>query len=128
MSNVNGEGLKAAEIPLVMKANEFITFTDPALREVASLVAKVKGDEDLARAARLATVSWASREIRSEAQLADALLKKKQTGYPLEYLLELDGKSPNEIERIMAMVRRDEAALMQSGVQAAVEAEFNGAV
>jgi hypothetical protein len=103
MSNVNGEGLKASEIGLVNKADEFIRFTDPRLREVLRLVALVKEDKKLADQARLAQVVWASREIRSEAQMADALLKKKQTGYPFEYILELDGRSPSEIRRIMKM-------------------------
>tara|TARA_R110002124_G_scaffold5003_3_gene31463 strand:+ start:2779 stop:4236 length:1458 start_codon:yes stop_codon:yes gene_type:complete len=111
MSNVNGEGLKAAEIPLVMKANEFITFTDPSLREVASLVARVLGNESLAREVRLASVTWASREIRSESQMADALLKKKQTGYPLEYLMELDGLDPATIDRVLAMAEAEQRDL-----------------
>lgn len=111
MSNVNGEGLKAAEIPLVMKANEFITFTNPALREVASLVARVLDDVALAQEVRLATVTWSSREIRSEAQMADALLKKKQTGYPLEYLMELDGIDPTTIDRVLAMAEAEKRDL-----------------
>jgi hypothetical protein len=110
MSNVAADGLKAAEIPLVMKSNEFIRFTDPSLREVASLIARVKGDAKLAKLAKLSQFVWASREIRSESQLADALLKKKQTGYPLEYILELDGKSPTEIARILKMVKAEQDA------------------
>ena len=107
MSNVAAEGLKAAEIPLVKKSDEFITFTDPSLRELAFLVAKVVGDEKLQAYARQAEFRWAGREIRSESQMADALLKKKQIGYPLEYLLELDGKSPSEIKRIMRMAQQE---------------------
>lgn len=121
MSNVNGEGLKAAEIPLVMKSNEFITFTDPALREVASLVARVLGDEDLALAVRLGTITWASREIRSESQMADALLKKKQMGYPLEYLMEVDGLDPATIDRVLSMAARESEEAMSFGVQAAID-------
>lgn len=120
MSNVNSEGLKAAEIPLVMKSNEFITFTDPSLREVASLIARVMGDEKLASSARLAQFVWASREIRSESQMADALLKKHQMGVPLEYLLEIDGKSPTEIRRIMKMARAQQHAALTFGVEAAL--------
>lgn len=107
MSNVAAEGLKAAEIPLVKKSDEFITFTDPSLRELGFLVAKVIGDEKLQAYARQAEFRWAGREIRSESQMADALLKKKQIGYPLEYLLELDGKSPAEIKRIMRMAQQE---------------------
>lgn len=125
MSNVSAEGLKAAEIGLVQKADKFINFTDPALREVARLIALVQGDEKLARAARLAKFQWKSREIRSEAQLADALLKKQSIGYPLEYLLELDGKSPSERRRILKLVEEDRARSIEMGVQAASE-DMNG--
>jgi hypothetical protein len=103
MSNVNGEGLKAAEIPLVMKSDEFILVADDFLRDLAGLTALVRGDVKLAKAVSLADVTWRSREVRSESQMADALLKKRQIGYPFQYLLELDGKSPSEIDRIMQM-------------------------
>lgn len=103
MSNVNGEGLKASEIGLVKKTLEFQSFASPALREIYRLMALVKGNNGLSEQARLATITWANPEIRSEAQLADALLKKKQMGYPFEYLLELDGLDPVEVERVLAM-------------------------
>ena len=103
ISNVNGDGLKASEIGLNKKVREFETFTDPAMRETFRLIALAKGDRSLARMARLAVPSWMNPEIRSEAQMADALLKKKQMGYPLEYLMELDGLDPLEVERVIAM-------------------------
>lgn len=103
MSNVNGEGLKASEIGLVKKTLEFQTFASPALREVYRLIALAMGDKGLAQKARLATISWMNPEIRSESQLADALLKKKQIGYPLRYLMEIDGLDPLEVDRVMAM-------------------------
>lgn len=113
---------EAQEAGLTKKASEFITFTDPALREVLRLVALVRGDEGLAQRARLATINWANPAIRSEAQLADSLVKKKQIGYPLEYLLEVDGHSPAEIRRIMAMSAAEQDALIGFGVQAAIDA------
>ena len=116
MSNVNGEGLKASEIGLVKKTLEFQTFATPAIREVYRLIALAKGDQALARQARLATVTWMNPEIRSESQLADALLKKKQMGYPLEYLMELDGIGPVDIDRVLAM---REAELMDPQLEAA---------
>lgn len=109
MSNVNGEGLKAAEIGLVKKVSEFHLFASPEIREVYVLMALAAGRADMARAARLAKVGWANPEIRSEAQLADALLKKKQLGYPLEYLLELDGIEDSDIYRVLAMVEQERA-------------------
>src|SRR5690606_13224762 len=47
LSNLSGDALTAAEIGLVQKSNEYISFTDPQLREVLRLVALVKGRDDL---------------------------------------------------------------------------------
>lgn len=121
LSNLSGDALVAAEIGLVQKSNEFITFTDPQLREVARLVALVKGEKGLAEDARLAGIVWKDREKRSESQLSDALLKKSQMGYPFEYLLEEAGKSPDEISRIMTLRKTEMDAALGLGVQAAVQ-------
>lgn len=121
ISNLSGDALKSAEIGLNKKAGEFITFTDPQLREVLRLVALVKGDAKTAEATRLAKIVWESPEIRSEAQMADALLKKSQMGYPFEYLLELDGRSPSEIRRIMKLRKKELDEAVGAGVQMAVQ-------
>ena len=110
MSNVNGEGLKASEIGLNKKVKEFESFAGPAIREVNRLIALAMGDEGLAQEVRLGQVTWMNPEIRSEAQLADMLVKKAAIGYPLEYLMELDGVEPLEIPRILAMKKKQDAA------------------
>lgn len=107
MSNVSADGLKASEIGLVKKTIEFQRFISPALREVYRLIALAMGDDSLAKAARLATIQWANPEIRSESQLADMLVKKKSIGYPIEYLMELDGLDPVEVERVLAMIEQE---------------------
>lgn len=109
LSNLSGDALTAAEIGLVQKSNEFITFTNPALREVLRLIAKVLSKDKLADEARLATIVWKDREIRSESQLADASSKRRSYGYPLEYVMELEGKDPGTIQRVMAMVEQENA-------------------
>lgn len=111
MSNVNGEGLKASEIGLVKKVLEFNTFATPAMREVHRLVALAMGDKALAQEVRLATMTWMNPEIRSEAQLSDSLTKKKAIGYPLEFLMELDGLDPIEIDRVMKMHEKEQRDL-----------------
>lgn len=121
LSNLSGDALKSAEIGLTKKAGEFITFTDPQIREIARLVALVKGDSSLANAARLATVRWASPEIQSEAQLVDALQKKAAIGWPFEALLEEYGKSPKEITRLLGMRERETELAIGAGVQMAVQ-------
>jgi len=111
MSNVNGDGLKASEIGLNKKVGEFWTFAGPSLREVNRLIALAMGDKELAMATRLAKVDHMNPEIRSEAQLADMLVKLKTIGVPFEYLLELYGVEPLEIPRIMAMAKAESDAL-----------------
>lgn len=108
ISNLSGDALKSAEIGLTQKANEFITFTDPQLREVLRLVALVQGNTGLAQQVRLAKIAWKNTEIRSEAQMADALLKKRQMGYPLEYLMELDNVDPATIVRVLEMAKAEQ--------------------
>ena len=121
LSNLSGDALVAAEIGLVQKSNEFITFTDPPLREIARLIALAMGMGGMADEARSASFSWKDREKRSEAQLADALLKKSQMGYPFEYLLEEAGKSPDEIKRIMGLRQKEMDAAFGATVQDAVQ-------
>lgn len=122
MSNVNGDGLKASEIGLNKKVGEFWTFAEPALREVNRLIALAMGDKDLAMATRLAKVNHMNPEIRSEAQLADMMVKLKTIGVPLEYLLELYGIDPLEIPRVMEMARAEADSAMQFGVHSALNA------
>lgn len=107
LSNLSGDALTAAEIGLVQKSNEFITFTNPALREVLRLVALVLNNKGAAEQARLATIVWKDREIRSESQMADASAKRRAYGYPLEYILELEGKDPATIERVLEMRQQE---------------------
>jgi hypothetical protein len=105
----NAEALKAAETGLVKKVEEQQLFFGPAVRDVFRLSALVRNDEGLARACRLGTVLWKDAENRSEAQRADALLKKSQMGYPFRYLLEQDGLSPTEITRVMEMREQEQS-------------------
>ena len=124
MSNVNAEGLKASEIGLVKKSIEFQTFATPAIKEVIRLGHLVRGEAELARQTRFATLRWANPEIRSEAQLTDSLSKKKAIGYPTEYLMELDGVSPSDQARILQMIERENAAIFTGAAQAAVQEQL----
>lgn len=125
MSNVNGDGLKASEIGLNKKVGEFWTFAEPALREVNRLIALAMGDKALAQATRLAKVDHMNPEIRSEAQLADMMVKLRSIGFPLQYLMELYGVDPLDIPRVLDMVKAEADSAMGFGVQAAVNASQN---
>lgn len=123
ISNLSGDALKSAEIGLTQKANEFISFTDPQLREVLRLVALVADKKDLAQKVRLAKLAWRNTEIRSESQMADALLKKKQIGYPFEYILELDNVDPGTAKRVLEMRDKEEQAALNFGVEQVLNGE-----
>lgn len=122
ISNLSADGLSASEIGLNKKSREFQTFTNPAMREVARLIALVVEDEGLAAQAQLATIKWENPEIRSESQLADALTKMKSIGYPFEYLMEYAGQSPTDITRILKMKTAEDKRLAALGLLAPAEA------
>ena len=108
LSNVNGETLTATETPLVKKAEEFQLFTSGALAQVFALIAKTKGPTSgLAGLVRPSWIEWKNPAIRSDAQLADSLAKLQALGYPLEYIMELRGESPDDRKRIMEMKRAE---------------------
>jgi len=107
MVNTAAEALTVAEAGLVSRTDERITYITPGVREIFRLICLAQGDEGRADAVRSGTLLWGDIQYRSEAQRADALMKKRQMGYPLEYLLELDGVDPLDIPRIMEMVERE---------------------
>ena len=41
--------------------------------------------------------------------MADSLIKKRQVGYPFEYLMEVEGVSPEDRARILEMVKAERA-------------------
>ncbi len=109
IANVSGDAMKALETGLVKRTEEKTQHFGRAIRDIFELVALVADDKAKAAAVRGGKVLWKDVENRSDAQRSDALSKKREIGYPLRYLLELDGLPPLEIERVMAMVR-DEAS------------------
>src|SRR5690606_14983896 len=108
MINTAAESLTIAEAGLVSKTRERITYATSALRRLFRLIALAMDDRQRADEARSGTLLWKNFQYRSDAQLADALAKKRQIGYPLRYLLELDGLDPEEVERVMQMKREEE--------------------
>ncbi|MHA7132547.1 phage portal protein [Oerskovia turbata] len=105
--NVPSTGYELAEGGLVSRVTEAQRFFSADLRRVFELIALAGGRSGLAEQMGTAEVLWANAAIRNESQLVDALQKRKTMGYPLEYLLEIEGKDPSEIERVMAMVARE---------------------
>lgn len=107
MVNLSAEALKAAETGLVKRTEEKAKSFGRGIREIFALVAQILHGKAKADAVRRGTVLWRDIETRSEAQRADALLKKQQIGYPFEWLAEKDGLSPSEIDRVKAMRKQE---------------------
>ncbi|MEU2077112.1 phage portal protein [Streptomyces sp. NPDC013489] len=103
MANLSADSLLAAETGLVQRVDEKKLWFGQGLREVARLIALAKGQEAKARALRSGRVLWADSESRSHAQMADALLKLKQLGFPFQWLALKYGLTPTEVADMMAM-------------------------
>lgn len=130
IANVSGDAMKALETGLVARTNEKTQHFGRAIRDVFELVALVGDDQAKAAAVRGGKVLWKDVENRSDAQLADSLSKKRDIGYPLRYLLELDGLPPQEIERVIKMVREEQAdpfAFLDPATRAAVKGSSSAA-
>lgn len=133
IANVSGDAMKALETGLVKRTEEKTQHFGRAIRDIFELVALVGDDTAKAQAVRGGKVLWKDVENRSDAQRADALQKKKDIGYPLRYLLELDGLPPQEIERVMTMVREEASdpelsRILDRTRGAAAEADPNAAL
>lgn len=107
MANLSADALLAAETGLVKRVEEKQLWFGQALREVFALVALAQGDRGKARALRAGQVMWADAESRSQAQLADALLKLRQIGFPFEFLALRYGLTPAEVVDLLAMIERE---------------------
>jgi hypothetical protein len=118
LSNLSGDALKAAEAGLIAKVKQTISYLEMPTRRMFRLIALQLGDAKLADRCLLGTPIWGDIESRSEAQAADAMLKRRQAGYPFEYLLEEMGKNPVEIDRIMAMKEAEAQANAQAAMGA----------
>ncbi len=110
MANLSGDALIAAETGLVKRTEEKQMWFGQALREVFRLIALAQGDEAKARAITAGKLLWADAESRSHAQLADALLKLQQIGFPFEWIAARYGLTPTEITDVLAMKEREAAA------------------
>lgn len=110
MVNTAAEALTISEAGLVSKTRQSVMHVNSAVREIYKLMA-IAMDRPSAEVDALAAgrPMWADIQYRSEAQRADALVKKRQMGYPLRWIFEQDGASPEEIERIMEMIREERA-------------------
>jgi hypothetical protein len=107
--NASGDALKAAETGLVKKTTRKMPAFGDAHEDMMRLAFLALGDS--ARASALdAETLWRNPESRSQAELADSLVKLKSIGVPDRFLWEEYGFSPQQIDRMLAA--QDEQALI----------------
>src|SRR5574343_380617 len=81
------------------------TFTEVVEVAIAHLAAQTRTpahyviNTGAALIRRAATIQWRDAENHSESQLADAMLKRRQVGFPFGYIAERWGLSPTEVAR-----------------------------
>lgn len=101
----SGDAIKSAETGLVAKSRRKMRFFGEAWEEVMRLCFKVledpRGDVDDSE------TIWGDPEYRSEAELADALIKRSAIGVPRQQLWEDAGYTQTQISRFHAMEAAD---------------------
>ncbi len=107
MANLAEGALLAAETGLVKRVQEKHLWSGQGLREGARLIALARGENEKAKALRAGRVLWADAESRSHAQLADALLKLKDIGFPFEWLALRYGLTPTEVADVVALREKE---------------------
>lgn len=107
MANLSGDALIAAETGLVQRTNEKKLWFGQALREMFRLIALARGEDEKARSLASGTILWADSESRSQSQLADALHKLKEIGFPFAWIASRYGLTPREVADVLAMRERE---------------------
>jgi hypothetical protein len=113
----SGDAIKSAETGLVAKSRRKMRFFGEAWEEVMRLCFKVLDDPrgDIMEAETI----WGDPEYRSEAELADALVKRASIGVPRQQLWEDAGYSQTQIARFHSMEANDALNALLSPMPAA---------
>ncbi|MFC5112644.1 phage portal protein [Amycolatopsis halotolerans] len=109
MANLSGDALIAAETGLVQRTREKQLWFGQGLREMYALIALAQNNIAKAKALRAGRTLWTNPQFRSEAQLSDSLLKDAQMGFPFEWLAAQKGLTPQEIDDVLEMKKRQAA-------------------
>ncbi|MFE4717844.1 phage portal protein [Streptomyces sp. NPDC056728] len=107
MANLSGDALLAAETGLVKRVDEKQLWFGQAIREMFRLIALAMGRDDQSANIAAGQVLWADAESRSHAQLADALVKLKDIGFPFEFLALRYGLTPTEVADLLTMKEKE---------------------
>jgi hypothetical protein len=122
--NASGDALKAAETGLVSKVRDKMDPFGEAHEEVMRLAFRAIDRNDPRADATDAEVIWRDPEVRSQAEIVDAAVKKQALGVPWEQLMEDIGYSPQQIDRMAALRETDQ---LLTATQPPPSPEQNGA-
>jgi hypothetical protein len=100
----SGESIKSAETGLVAKARRKMRWFGEAWEEVMSLALEVEGSKAIRKQAHTMETIWGDPESRTESEHVDAVIKQKALNVPDEILWEKVGYSPQEIDRMQALI------------------------
>lgn len=114
ISNISADSLAALQAGFEARVDEHQELFGECVERATRIGARIVGRVDLVDEA--AEVIWADLAVRSDAQRADAAVKLRSIGLPLESVLEYLGRSPQAIERTLSQAR--EEALAAAGAQA----------
>jgi hypothetical protein len=125
-SNVPATGYELSEAGLVSKASERISYATPAVRDLYRLAALADGNAQKAEKVAVGKVLWKNPQYRDQAALMDGLGKLRTTGFPIQWIAEEYGLEPDEVSRVMEMIRTEQqdpylARLNSKGAPADVE-------
>jgi len=117
LTNVGADSIRAAETGHVAKILKHQGMFGEAAGDVFQLALIAMGDPtpptDIA-------LEWAPPETRSPAELADAVIKMSQAGYPFLAIARYMGESPSDVERLVReraaqdIAERDDVAALTS--------------
>lgn len=100
---LSGESIKASESGLVSKVRARMVVFGEAWELVLRLCFRLEGNEARAEFLAAETV-WRDPEIRSDAEIVDAVTKKRALGVPLAQCFEDLGYTPGQVSRFPAML------------------------
>jgi hypothetical protein len=103
----SGESLKSAETPLVTKVKRKMKVFGEAWEEAMRLAFLLKGDKEKGEA-KDCEVVWGDPETRTESERADALVKRRSLGIPLEAIWREAGYTPQQVAEFKEMREREQ--------------------
>ena len=107
-SNVPATGYELSEAGLVSKASERIGYANPGVRDLYRLSALADGDTAKAKRVAVGKVLWKNPQYRDQAGLMDGLGKLRTVGFPVQWIAEEYGLEPDEVSRVMEMIRTEQ--------------------